>query len=186
MRAERPAAPPVVAAAQGSRRGRQPAARRPAWTAPERCFAVAPAACPAAPLAAARRQRLPSSSTIAATSCSEAANAFYDSTFSTPARFHLKTTPLWLSVARGVGRGITPMPASSGERRRAGGEGGGRRGGQCKAQRHTRTVQLPEDERQRQCRRRGRHQRTGKMDERAGRAIIIRSFRSVVARGRDR
>ena len=49
-----------------------------------------------------------------------------------------------------------------------------------------RTAQLPEDERQRQRRRRGRHQRTGKMDERAGRAIIIRSFRSLVARRRQR
>ena len=77
------------------------------------------------------------------------------------------------------------MPASSGERRRAGSEGGGRRGGQCKAQRQMRTVQLPEDERQRQRRRRSRHQGAGEMDERAGRAVIIRSFRSVVVGGRD-
>ena len=63
----------------------------------ERCFEVA-----RAPLAAARPQRRPSNSAIPAKSCSEAANAFYDCTSSTPARFHLKTILSRFSLAHGL------------------------------------------------------------------------------------
>jgi hypothetical protein len=51
---------------------------------------------PAAAIArfgAAARQCLPSSSVIQATSCSEAAGAFFDSTFATTIRFHDENDP---------------------------------------------------------------------------------------------
>ena len=49
------------------------------------------------------RQCRPSSSTIPATNCSEAAGAFYDSTFATLVRFHAKTiSPVRLDVVARV------------------------------------------------------------------------------------
>jgi hypothetical protein len=69
-----------------------------AWR--ERRFGVTAAA----HFASATRQHRPSSSATRATSCSEAANAFYDWTSSTPLRFHVKTILPCSGFTRGLGR----------------------------------------------------------------------------------